>query len=177
MAITVWRDLSGYADMKTGSALYYRQGILSHTPAKQRVAGPVGVMNSIKSTLAHAAAASYALVSINVGFSCLEGNGILGTPACAGMTTAAKLRIYHRLAVAMLLHLSCPGTAAHAQVLQRAAEAGGAVAHVAYGNIAQGILVQVLPVKRVGQQSQILVNGKIAVAVHHNAAALLAPML
>lgn len=68
VAITVWRDLSGYADMKTGSALYYRQGILSHTPAKQRVAGPVGVMNSIKSTLAHAVAASYALVSINVGF-------------------------------------------------------------------------------------------------------------
>ena len=55
--------------------------------------------------------------------------------------------------------------------------AGGAVAHVAYGNIAQGILLQVLPVKRVGQQSQVLVNGKIAVAVHHNAAAFLAPML
>lgn len=80
-------------------------------------------MNSIKSTLAHAAAASYALVSINVSFSCLEGNGILGTPACAGMTTAAKLRIYHRLAVAMLLHLSCPGTAAHAQILYRSTKA------------------------------------------------------
>ena len=55
--------------------------------------------------------------------------------------------------------------------------AGGAVAHVAHGDVAGAQGLEPFPGEHLADQAHVPPGGKEAVVVHHNAGALLAPVL
>ena len=110
--------------MKIGPAVHHRKGIFGHLLVDQPLLLPPGGLDRIFRTNADAATAADTAGVIDLRLSVAEGRCVVGTDAGAGMAADAERAIHRGLAVAVLRHLSCAGTASHAEIFDRAAESG-----------------------------------------------------
>ena len=113
--------------MEVGPSVADRRRILGHFAAQQGVGVVLRGVDRVKVAPADAPAAAFAQVLVDAGLAPLVGDGV--RPAFLGALAAAPAQpfLHHRLAGLVLLHLAGPGPAAHPQVFQRPAEAGGLV--------------------------------------------------
>ena len=128
MAVAVGRDIHHQIDVESGTAVHNRLGILGDLHIQLIVGRGVLIINCIKVAGAQAAAAAHAFVVVDGCFPVLAKadravRAVLGTD----MASAAEVMVDGRLAGIVLLHLAGPAAAAHADVLQTAAETGGLV--------------------------------------------------
>ena len=116
------------ADVEVGTSVADRHGVLCHLAVQQGVGVVVGGVDGVKVAPADAAAAALAQVLVDDRLAGIIADGVGTAFLGALLAVAAQAFLHHRLAGLVLFHLAGAGTAAHAQVLQRAAEAGGLMA-------------------------------------------------
>src|SRR5699024_4301334 len=79
-------------------------------------------------TDADTSAAAHAFVMVDGGFAVCKFRRSVGADLLTAVAADTEILVHVRFAGAVHLHLACPGTASHADVFQRAAEAGGFMA-------------------------------------------------
>ncbi len=104
-------------------------GILRHLAVQQLVGAVVGRIDGVKAARTDAAAAALALVVVDdrLVFGIVS-NGVRAALLGAAVAAAAQPLLHGGLAGSVLLHLARAGAAAHADILERTAKAGGLVA-------------------------------------------------
>ena len=130
VAVTVGGNVDHQIDVEVGPVLHHRLGILGNAAVQLVHRRVVVAADGVKVAVSQAAAAARALVVVDIGGAALtgEGDGVLGADLGAGVALAAEGLVHIGLARSVLLQLARTASAAHAQVLQRAAEAGVLVA-------------------------------------------------
>ena len=128
VAVTAGGDVADQGDVEAGPVLANGIGILRHLVVQQLVGVLEGGLDGILGADRQAAAAAHALVLVDMGLAVFDHRGAVGADALAGTAANALFFLHEGLAVTVLLHLAGAGAAAHAQVLQRAAKAGGFMA-------------------------------------------------
>ena len=128
LAVAVGGNVGHDVDVEGGTAVHYCLGVFSDL-AVQHGAGfiPAGY-HGVHGTGGDASAATHADVVVDVGLAFFKGDGAVGAVFGADAAAHALCGLDGGLAGGVHLHLAGPGAAAHADVLQTAAEAGGAVA-------------------------------------------------
>ena len=116
-------------DMEVGTAIADRLGVLGHLLVQQHHGAVLHGVDGVKVAGANAAAAADAVVGVDLCLAVLtELDAVVGTAVQAMVAATTAALADPGLALGVLLHLACPAAAAHAQVLDGAAEAGGLVA-------------------------------------------------
>ena len=128
VAVAVGGNVHHQIDVEAGPAVHHRLGVFGDA-AVQQLAGRVGgAGDGVEVAAAQAAPAAHALVMVDGSLvRPVKGDGPLGAVLGAGVAPAAQLLVHLGLAGGVLLHLARAAAAAHAQVLDGAAEAGGLV--------------------------------------------------
>ena len=109
--------------MEGRAVLYYGVGVLRDFAGEHgRRAGPARLYGVLR-TDRDAPAAADALVVVDAGLAADHARSVVGADTHAGAAANAALCLDHGLALAVLLHLARARAAAHAEVLERAAEA------------------------------------------------------
>lgn len=125
VAVAVGGNVDHQTDVQLGPPVKHRLGVLGHPLAKLGGRGVIARRNSVMSTDPDAAAAADASALVDRGLMILpEADRPVGALFGAEAAANTFVRFDVRLAAAVLLHLSGAGTASHADVLDRAAEAG-----------------------------------------------------
>ena len=125
MAVTVGGHVHNQADVEGGSAGAEGVGILGDFAAEQIQGVFIHGVDGVECAGTDASAAALALVVVDHGLLILTvGDGIAAALLGAASAAAAEVLVHSGLALTVLLHLAGSASAAHADVLQRAAEAG-----------------------------------------------------
>ena len=130
VAVAVRRDILNQRDVEMRTAIDDRLRVLGHAAVEHRVRVVADKVDRVKVARAKAAAAAQALILIDAhlaGF-LVENQAFVGAELLTELAAAAVVFLDDRLAVVVLLRLARAGTAAHADVLDRAAKARGLVA-------------------------------------------------
>ena len=110
--------------MEAGPVVTDGMGVFRDLAAQYLGGRLIDVFDSVEIAGADAAAAALALVRVDPGLTVLAvGDGAAAAGPGAALTAPAQLRVDHGRALVVLVHLPGPAAAAHADVLQRAAEA------------------------------------------------------
>ena len=123
MAVAVRRDLARDADVKARPVLTDRLRVFRHAAVEDVSGVPNLVVKRIEGTGADAAAAALAKLLVDDRLAAFVGNRVRAALLRAATAAAAEIRVDADLARRMLLHLARAAAAAHADVLDRAAEA------------------------------------------------------
>ena len=124
VAVAHGRNIHDEADMEGRAVLHNGFGIFRHFTVENDVALVIGRLNGIYGTCADAAAAAETFVPINAHFAVFKNRCVVGAGFSAGAAADARLFIHEGFAGRMHLHLARAGAATHADVFDRAAEAG-----------------------------------------------------
>ena len=129
VAVAVGADVLHQRNMEAGTACAYGSRVLGHF-AVQHLIGAVALrIDSVKVAGTDAAAAALALGLVNDGLVvCIVGDGIGAALLGAAVAAAAQALLHLRVSGGVLYHLARARAAAHADVLESTAEAGGFVA-------------------------------------------------
>lgn len=127
MTVTVGRDGVQQSDVEVGAVFDDRIGILTDLVVQEVVAVGAGGADGVNRADTDTAATADAAVVIDAGFACMKRDGAVGTLSGAHAAGNAEVGVGIGLTVIMHLHLPGAGTRAHAEILDRAAEAGGLV--------------------------------------------------
>ena len=129
VAVAVGADVLHQTDVEAGAACADGGGILGHLAVQHLVGAVVLRVDGVKVAGTDAAAAALALCLINDGLVVLVvGDGVRAALLGAAVAAAAQALLHRRVTGSVLLHLARAGTAAHADILDGTAEAGGLVA-------------------------------------------------
>ena len=140
MAVAEGADVDDQADVEVGTPLHHGQGVFGDLAVQDVVALVLGRAGGILGAGADAAAAAHALVVVDGCLAALDGNGIVGAVLLADGAADALVLVHIGLAGGVHLHLAGAGAAAHADVLDRAAEARALVA-LEVGQGEEGVVV------------------------------------
>ena len=110
--------------MKAWSAVNNSFCVFGDFAAKNFVCISVRVVDSVKRTCADAAAAALTNFLIYESFSRIIRDCVRTTFFCTAPAVFAKLLVYNRLSLIVLVHFSGAAAAAHADILERTAESG-----------------------------------------------------
>ncbi len=130
VAVAVGGDVHHQGDVELGPPVHHRLGILRHTAVQGRLGVVVGEVDSIEVAGPQAPATAHAvgLVHMHLPALLVKDKSTVGALLLAAAAAPAGVRGDLRLATGVLLLLPRPGPAAHADVLDGAAEAGHLVA-------------------------------------------------
>ncbi len=127
VAVAVRGDVRDQRNMEAGTPVADGLGIFRNLAAEDFIGVGIAVGDGVEGTGADAAAAPLADVGIDEGLVVVVADGIGAALLCAAAAAAATLLVDRRLAAVVLVHLAGSGAAAHADVLEGTAEAGGLV--------------------------------------------------
>ena len=128
MAVAVGRNVDDHVDVEAGTALNHRFGVLGDFLVQDIVGLIGGRLHRVPGTDADTSSAAHAFVVINGGLPVSDGDGVMGADFGTLAAADAVFLVHMGLAGTVLLHFSGPGAAAHADVFQSSAEAGGLMA-------------------------------------------------
>ena len=128
MAVAVGADIAHQGHVEAGAPVADGLRVFGNFAVKDLVGAVVGIVNGVERAGADAAAAALALIVVDDGLVIYVVDGVAATLAGAAAAAAAEVFIDGRFAVLVLIHLARATAAAHADVLQSAAEAGDFVA-------------------------------------------------
>ena len=123
MAVAERRDVHDDADMEMRAAFQHGPGVFRHLLVQRTGHGVVACADGVLRADGDALAAADAFVMIDDGLAGAEILCAMRADFRAKTAADALLGVYERLAVAMLFHFTRSGAAAHADVLDGAAEA------------------------------------------------------
>ena len=125
-AVTAGADIDDHTDVERRPPRQHRLGIFRHLAVQQVAGVPVAVVDGIKVAVAEAASAAHTLFRVDHRFAVLAvGNRALCAGLGAGAAAHALLGVGRDLAAAVLLHFAGAAAAAHPDILDGAAKAGG----------------------------------------------------
>ena len=130
VAVARGRHVAHYGYVERRAPVYHRLGVFGHAAVKLLHCGIVGERNGIEVAGSNAPPATHAVVCHDVHLACrlVEAEAVVGAFGLAAAASAALLRVYLWLAVAVLVLFPGARAAAHANVLYRSAEARHLVA-------------------------------------------------
>ena len=128
VTVAVRRDVHDHIDVENRLSGSNRRGILRHFATEDFGYAVESRIDRIEGAGADTPAAALAEALVDDGFARIIGNRIGAAFLRAFAAAAAEVRIDHGFSLIMLLHFSGPAAAAHAQVLDGAAETGELVA-------------------------------------------------
>ncbi len=124
VAVAVGAHIPDQADVEMGTSVHHGLGILCDLIIQVQGGIVVICFDGLHGTHVQAAAAAVALVPVHKHFAVIvQIGGIMGADVMAGAAGHALLLVHHGAAGIVHILLAGPGTGAHAQVLQRTAEA------------------------------------------------------
>ena len=124
VAVAVRRNLVDDIDMESRAAVHHSLGVLGHLAVQLVVGGIVAVIYGVKIACTDAAAAAHTFAVVDARFAVfIKSNGSVRAVFHAHAAAPANAFVHVRLTRAMHVHLSCARTAAHADILDGAAEA------------------------------------------------------
>ena len=124
VAIAVGGNVHGEIDMEAGTVLADSLRIFRHFAVQQVAGVPLLVADGIVGAGTNATAAALADVLVDMRLVVFIGDGARTAFLCTAAASTAKLFVHDDLARGMLLHLARAAAAAHADILERSAEAG-----------------------------------------------------
>ena len=124
VAVAVGRYIYNKAQMELRTAGYQSGSVFSHSDVHLLAAAPFLRNNGVCGAEAEAAAAAEALIDINGTLAVGDRWSTVSANGYAFAAAYALLLLYHHFAVAVHFHLTGPAAAAHADILDGAAEAG-----------------------------------------------------
>ena len=128
IAVAAGAHIPHQADVEMGAAIQHCFGVFSDLVAQQFVGILIGGMDRLDGTLTDAAATTGALCQVNVHLAVILQNGCaMGAAIGADTATYAVFLVYHGTASGVHFLFALKRTAAHADILQRTAEAGSLV--------------------------------------------------
>ena len=127
MAVAVGGNIRDQADMETGSSVADSLAVFCYFFSQNGICVLRIILNGVKGAGPDTSATALAEIMINIGFSCIIGNGV-GT-ALSGTSAAASAVFLDDMGLSgiVLLHLASPASTAHADILQGSSESGGLV--------------------------------------------------
>ena len=125
VAVTVGADVHNERDVEVGTAVHHCFGILRHAAIQVLHSGPTGEVDGVKVAGTDAPATAHAVLGDNVHLpgGLVKGQTLVGALLHARLAAHALVLVYGGLTVVVLLLLTGPGAAAHADVLDGAAKA------------------------------------------------------
>ena len=128
VAVAVGADVLHKADVEGGAVMADGGSVLGHLAVQHLVGAVAQGIDGVEVAGTDAAAAALALVLVDDRLVLLVvADGVGAALLGAAMTAAAEVFLHRRVAGGVLLHLAGAGAAAHADVLDGTAEAGGLV--------------------------------------------------
>ncbi len=130
VAVAVGGHIHNQGDVELGPAVHHRLGVLRHTAVQRRLGVIIGEIDGVEVAGPQAAAAAHTvgLVHMHLPGLFIKDQPVIGALLLTAGTAPALLLVDFGLAAGVLLLLPRPGAAAHANILDSAAETGHLVA-------------------------------------------------